>query len=341
MFSLWMMIGSSRCDIRIGSMFFQNQLACDNTGLIERERIRKSKMLVELAIGDAYGAGFEYVRDRKFISRNNDLAGYVKHPRFGIKPGSYTDDTQMTIAIAELIVEDVEWTPESIANRFVDVFHRDKREGYAGGFFKFLKKTKTGEDFLANIRPDSDKSGAAMRAVPIGVFQRIDEVIRRSAIQADLTHNTSDGRNAAIAASLMAHYFLYALGKKDDLPDFLCSHVPGQWAQPWRGEVGSRGWMSVRAAITSILKNDSLARVLRSCVAWGGDTDTVATIALAAASCCREIDNDLPEALLNGLESGAFGREFLADLDRQLMKTFVREKSRLGQARASQLGTVQ
>lgn len=27
-------------------------------------------MMLELAIGDAYGAGFEYVRDRKFITKN-------------------------------------------------------------------------------------------------------------------------------------------------------------------------------------------------------------------------------------------------------------------------------
>jgi len=37
-------------------------------------------MLLELAIGDAYGAGFEYV-DAEMIRRQNDLSGYVQHPR--------------------------------------------------------------------------------------------------------------------------------------------------------------------------------------------------------------------------------------------------------------------
>jgi len=70
-------------------------------------------MLVELAIGDAYGAGFEYVRDRRFINSNNDLTGYIKNPKHLRKSGNYTDDTQMSIAIAELIVEKQIWTPEN------------------------------------------------------------------------------------------------------------------------------------------------------------------------------------------------------------------------------------
>ena len=32
-------------------------------------------MLLELAIGDAYGAGFEYVKSREFIRENNNLQG--------------------------------------------------------------------------------------------------------------------------------------------------------------------------------------------------------------------------------------------------------------------------
>ncbi|MEG4964082.1 MULTISPECIES: ADP-ribosylglycohydrolase family protein [unclassified Microcoleus] len=46
-------------------------------------------MLIELAIGDAYGAGFEFV-DRQTIELCNNLNGYIKHPRHDIQPGCYT-----------------------------------------------------------------------------------------------------------------------------------------------------------------------------------------------------------------------------------------------------------
>jgi ADP-ribosyl-[dinitrogen reductase] hydrolase len=42
-------------------------------------------MLLELAIGDAYGAGFEYV-DVEMVRRRNNLSGYVQHPRHSNRP---------------------------------------------------------------------------------------------------------------------------------------------------------------------------------------------------------------------------------------------------------------
>jgi ADP-ribosylglycohydrolase len=77
--------------------------------------------------------------------------------------------------------------------------------------------------------------------------------------------------------------------------------------------------MSVRAAITAVQRNDSLAALLQDCIAFTGDVDTVATIALAAASCSSEYQHDLPERLLADLENGPYGRDYLADLDRRLL----------------------
>ncbi len=62
-------------------------------------------MLLELAVGDAYGAGFEYA-DADTVAAKNDLSHYVRHPRHRISPGRYTDDTQMSLAIAEAILSD-------------------------------------------------------------------------------------------------------------------------------------------------------------------------------------------------------------------------------------------
>jgi ADP-ribosylglycohydrolase len=275
-------------------------------------------MILELAIGDAYGAGFEYVRDRRFITRYNDLSQFVRHPTHALRPGEYTDDTQMSLAIAELVVQEPVWTVDLIASRFVACFHRDPRQGYSGRFYDFLKRHKSGSAFLADIDATSDKSGAAMRAAPIGVFWCIDEVVARSTLQAQVTHNTRDGVNAAVAVSLSVHYFLYDLGPKHGLGDFLKDRVEGDWGRPWVGEVGSRGWMSVRAAITSLIKNDSMSSILRSAVAWSGDTDTVASIAMALASASKEIKQDLPYHLVNNVEDGDFGRHYIQELDRQL-----------------------
>lgn len=277
-------------------------------------------MLLELAIGDAYGAGFEYA-DPQIVRDYNDLSKFIQHPHHQIKPGCYTDDTQMSIAIAEAIVSQDPWTPELLASKFVAAFKRDPREGYASRFYDFLLKVNDGAEFLAKINFSSDKSGAAMRAAPIGVLPTIKKVIEYCQIQAAITHNTPDGINAALASALMSHYFIYKLGPKKDLGIFLESHVPGQWSQPWQGEVKSKGWMSVRAAITAITRHDSIGEILQDCISFTGDVDTVGTIALAAASCSTEIAQDLPTHLAETLENDSYGRDYLIQLDEKLMNT--------------------
>jgi len=275
-------------------------------------------MLLESAVGDAYGAGFEYV-DRDAVAAANDLSRYVRHPRHHIAPGRYTDDTQMSIAVAEAILSEQPWTPHLLADSFVAAFKRDPREGYASRFHDFLLRVEDGEQFLAEIEPASDKSGAAMRAAPIGIFPSITLVVERARIQARLTHDTPDGTNAAIAAALMGHYFLHDLGPKAALGAFLEGHVPGEWARPWSGKVKAKGPMSVRAAISALAGSDRMSDLLRACVAFTGDVDTVAAIALAAGSCSREIAQDLPEHLVYGLEDGPYGRAYLEQLDGRLL----------------------
>src|ERR1035437_7616275 len=127
-------------------------------------------MMLNLAVGDSYGSVFEY-SDAAFVEANNDVASYKEHPKFpGRVAGTYTDDTQMSIAVAELILEDSDWSPEKIANKFVNVFKRDERTGYARKFHELLKVVKNGDELRARLIPVSDRSGAAMRAGPIGLY---------------------------------------------------------------------------------------------------------------------------------------------------------------------------
>jgi ADP-ribosyl-[dinitrogen reductase] hydrolase len=280
-------------------------------------------MLLEIAVGDAYGAGFEYA-DAAFVASLNDLSRYVKHPRHAIVPGCYTDDAQMSLAIAEAILSGESWTREMLAQKFVGAFKRDPREGYAGRFYDFLVNVRDGEQFLRDIRPDSDKSGAAMRAVPLGVCVSVEEVLQKCTLQAAITHNTPDGINAAVAVSLAAHYFLYDVGEKRDLGLWLERHVAGDWTSQWRGKVKSKGWMSVRAALTALREDDSLSAILQRCISFGGDVDTVAAIALGIASCSREVVNDLPENLVVTLENNRFGRDYIVTLDQRLLALVAR-----------------
>ncbi|MBD3276389.1 MAG: ADP-ribosylglycohydrolase family protein [Candidatus Marinimicrobia bacterium] len=275
-------------------------------------------MLVEMAIGDAYGAGFEFAPE-DYVRKYNDASGYVSHPRHSLPPGTYTDDTQMAIALAEAILSQKAWTPETIAKYFVKACKRDPREGYAGGFYGFLQRIQNAEEFLNDIRPNSDKSGGAMRAAPVGIFSSPREVIEKCRIQAAITHDTPDGTNAAIASSLMIHYFLYDIGPKAELGAFLESHVAGDWSKPWIGFASVKGIDCVRAAVTAVMASNSLCELLQECIAFTGDTDTVAAIAMPAGASAEEIQNNLPDAFYNELENGQYGKKYLEELDKKIL----------------------
>jgi ADP-ribosylglycohydrolase len=88
--------------------------------------------------------------------------------------------------------------------------------------------------------------------------------------------------------------------------------------------VDAKGYSAARAALWVVLEHDSLSAMLEHAVRFGGDTDTVAAIALGVASCSAEVQNDLPQRLLMGLESGTYGRDFLRDLDRRLLSLVKR-----------------
>ena len=281
--------------------------------------------MLELAIGDAYGAGFEF-RTRPHVRACNRVERYHRQPLSVSRAGRYMDDTQMSIAVAEVLVAGDEWTPEVLAECFVRAFKRDARTGYAARFHHFLAGVRDGADFLARIRPTSERSGAAMRAGPIGLVGSVDEVLARAAVQARLTHDTAGGVASAQAAALMVHHSAHGLGSPATLPAFVAEHVPGDWRTPWRGRVSIDGIPCVRAALTAVAECTSLRELLRRCVAWSGDTDTVATIALASASWSTSYAQDLPVRLVDDLEDGPYGRDFLRALDADLQAFLARQR---------------
>jgi ADP-ribosyl-[dinitrogen reductase] hydrolase len=159
-----------------------------------------------------------------------------------------------------------------------------------------------------------------MRSCPIGVLSRIADILAVAERQARITHDADGGVRSSQAVALTTHYFLYRLGAKADLPAFLAAHLGGEWSTPHRGKVGPDGLVAARAAITALMAETSMSGLLRRCIDFGGDVDTVAAIALGAASCSPDYAQDLPRALHDGLERGPWGRDYLLEVDGRLLR---------------------
>jgi ADP-ribosyl-[dinitrogen reductase] hydrolase len=303
---------------------------------------RNDNLLLYIAMADAYAAATEYLkfpRDDATKLAALEFNRYVKHPSHGLAPGTYTDDTQMSIGVAETLLQTPVPTKQDFAEHFIKVFRRDRRNGYSRNFQTFLNtvcgipESQQTQYFLDNIQPISDKNGAAMRSVPIGILADPLEVTDCASRQAQLTHDTIGGRLSSMLIALASHFSLYESEDFDQLFDFCWMHFD-KWykkflpeleplRKPWNGEVTGPGvGMNTVHAVFHLLREEmSLMGILRQTIEWGGDTDSVAAIAWGIASSRYQVEK-LPDFLIYGLESGPYGGPFLSGLSARLMHKY-------------------
>lgn len=273
-------------------------------------------MLPEIAIADAYGAGFEFSPPNK-VASCNDLLAFQKHELYDIQ-GKYTDDTQLTIAISEALLEKETPTKEDFAKAILSCFKRDPRPGYSKGFYEILSTSNDVEDLLTNLNPNSERNGAAIRSVPIGYLKCIEKVTEVATIQSSITHNTPIGIASSVTVATVAHYALHKGLQVQNITQVLATHKLDQWDFNWTKAVSVDAFDTLSAALTCLVNKRSISELLKSCVDLCGDTDSVASIAVGLASCFNEYSNDLPSALIDNLDESTYGINYLNALEAKL-----------------------
>jgi len=287
--------------------------------------------LTYLAIGDAYGAEFEF-SDPQYVKKYNTAEKYYPYPQ-----GKYTDDTQMSLALAEMMMDGKSFTPLQIAESFVRSFHRDPRRGYSGRFYRFLLVCQSGKYFLDNINSHGkDTCGAAMRSVPLGLLQfdgyknpKGSEMYVVCKEQASLTHNSMEGISSSFAVALMVHHFIYREDPKQTIKRFLTYHVTEfDWENDHIGKVENKAVDLVKAVLSVLLNSNSITDILKNSVAFTGDVDSVAAVACGIASFRPDIyENNMPKKLIDNLENNKYGLDYLDKLSRKLTEKYLGENS--------------
>jgi ADP-ribosylglycohydrolase len=256
---------------------------------------------------------------------------YLQHPKYDIIPGTYSDDTQMSLGVANVLLKDKPYTKLQFADSWVDIYKKDPRDSYSRGFQAILDSIRDGEggrELIFRLHPYSNKNGAAMRSVPIGILPTPEEVLEVSKLQAKITHDTPGGIFSSQAVALMSHFVLYEDRPLDRgiLLEFLTAYLKGAvvFSKPWTWRVKPPqvGVNTAWAAFELIVSQKSLIGILRKTIELGGDTDSVASIAFGIAS-ARLQDEKLPRFLFNNLENNSkFGRDFLIRLGKKLMNKY-------------------
>jgi ADP-ribosylglycohydrolase len=234
----------------------------------------------------------------------------------------YTDDTQMAIAISELLLEEDNWNEIKVADKFVEVFHRDKRRGYSDRVYNALDASKNGSDFLKIIDNGSSGNGSAMRAYSIGYLKDIKQILEFCEIQAKTSHDTAEGISCAKRIALAVHYFKYNLGDGSTLISFLNETLKENENYRITSPIDMHGYPTTQAVIKMVSEAVSMKDCLKTGIGYGGDTDTVAALCMAILSQKQNCEKTLPSFLYEELENDKFGKDFLIQLDTALSNKF-------------------
>ena len=294
-------------------------------------------MLLDMAVADAYAIPFEFI-DKSEYPGPNDLKTFYQHPKYHeLKIGQYTDDTQRSIANFNVMMGGEYFNIYEYARQYVEIFKLDPREGYSRGYQELLKNVETAEDFLLACSRSKNSNGAVMGAAVLGFIKEPEFVKLAATAQACATHMHHTALHAQIVA-LAAHYTVYDVGPKDEIQSwvlqalddggFRSQEAMAKWfVECQETEAPTRiAAASISAfVIGAIRRHDTMTGILREAVDRGGDTDSAAAAAIAVASHCAEIENDLPEELYAGLERGRFGFDFLHELD-ETLSMYVEEQ---------------
>ncbi len=330
-------------------------------------KINFEHIFLGIAIGDAYGAGLEF-QDRKWIRANVDFSKFINRrtdinvPEKEIftidyKEWDYTDDTEMSIAVAKALMSKEEFTEELLVSHFTDEYLLGyKTKGYKRNGHGAIRWLYNGEKKLEEIKQlQTTKpypgNAPPMRAIPIG-FVKEDKINLYASLNATCTHPHPKAIDASILIAratrvlliedidkndLISHCINYISDKEtidklkivDQLPEpnflkekefeFLCGPQPLKKADFIEGLYGlpSNAMYTAVSALYLIKHSNSAFEGLKNSINIGGDVDSLAAIVVGILAGKYGIDS-LPQYMIKNVE----GVNYLKEISRAF-KTYA------------------
>ena len=292
-----------------------------------------SNVLLGTAVGDALGVPFEKMTfDRKEIKQwdGKTFLGSVHHQ---LLPGQYSDDTQMSLMVAESLIENKGFNPDDLSRRYVHWITSGIARGYGRTTLAALQKIESGTHWSESGVVGSYGNGTAMRAAPFGIFFRNDLQALKEAVMIDsnITHASDEAEAGALAIAIATYMCVngdtesLCIRVAEHLPCTRISHLLPLVEKAAHAPINAIEFLkilgtkadvreTVPAAMYCFSKFGDAHSAIRTAIRAGGDTDTTAAIVGALFGASNNLDS-IPESVLVNVES----RDRLIELDSQLL----------------------
>lgn len=168
------------------------------------DRMRRALLSLDgLTVGDALGEMMSVCsRTARQVIERKGLPG---------GPWWHTDDSQMAMAIVEVLARYQRVLPDALAARFGERYRADPGRGYGKGARLQMEQILAGESWrVASASAFSGRgskgNGGAMRVAPLGAYfaEDIERVVSEARASAEVTHSHPEGIAGTIAVALAA-----------------------------------------------------------------------------------------------------------------------------------------
>lgn len=292
-----------------------------------------SSVLLGTAIGDALGVPFETKLANYDLLVAWDGETFLGSEHHRLKPGQYSDDTQMSLMVAESLIENHGFNPDDLAERYVEWITSGRARGYGKTTMLAIQNLLNGKHWSESGIAGSYGNGTAMRAAPFGVYFRNDlqSLVSICKMDSGITHASDEAEAGSIAIGLAA---AYAVNREKEglldelwriLPDSkvksivysLDSLIDSPYITPEQAlrVIGTKADVrqTVPAALYCFLKFQTYGEAVEAAIRAGGDTDTTAAI-VGALFAARDGTTDIQGSWISGVEESSR----LIELDSQL-----------------------
>ncbi|MCK9635178.1 MAG: ADP-ribosyl-[dinitrogen reductase] hydrolase [Methylobacter tundripaludum] len=234
------------------------------------------------ACGDALGATVEFMSPKRIQKRygvHRDMTGGGWQ---GLEAGQVTDDTQMSLALGQAIIDHQGWNIQAVADNFVAWLESgppDIGDTCRRGIIRYRD---SGE--LFGLPRDGDAgNGACMRNLPVvlATLNRPDCFSEWSLQQSHITHNHPLSNAATLTLGRIVNCLIN--GQEMDACKQEAERLIGQYGEfaysPYPGKASGYIVDTVQTVLHYFFSTDSFESCLIATVNQGGDADTTGALA--------------------------------------------------------------
>lgn len=265
-------------------------------------------LVLGAAIGDALGMPLEFKPPRPL----NALCREMERGR--IPAGTFTDDTEMALALAESLLAHSPLDASDLTNRFVTWYQSYPPDVgiQTGNVLTLVSKGMQWQEAAKRVQqdhPDSAGNGSLMRAWPVAAarHQNLGLLIAESRLQSQITHPHDDCVNACVFLNLVLADLIHrdsvrppnlvlreslasTLGKVSFSREFKLILELAPVRQ--RGQLENSGWVrhTLESAVWATLNSHTFEEALVNVVNLGNDADTAGCVTGALAGAMYGVD---------------------------------------------------